>query len=191
MRLTKAVEMAHSLLATRLAAARTAVDATAGNGHDTLFLARNTPADAAVWAFDVQPAALAATARRLAAAGLTGKCRLVQACHARVDEHLAGPIDAAMFNLGYLPGGSHELTTTAATTVAALRKFIGLLAAGGLISVVAYPGHPAGREENLAVAAFLAGLPQTAFTAACWRMLNQKNEPPVLYIVEKIGREPA
>jgi Predicted O-methyltransferase len=182
--------MAHELLRDRLATAKVVVDATAGNGRDTFFLAANTPANAVVWALDLQPEALAATGRLLATHGLAAKCRLINACHSQLDRHVPAPVDAAMFNLGYRPGGDHSFTTQAATTVAALERLTVRLAPDGLISIVAYPGHAAGKEENTEVANYLATLPQTGFTVACWRMLNQKNEPPILYIVSKTGREP-
>ncbi len=191
MTIANAVAMAHRLLADKLATARTVVDATAGNGRDTLFLAANTPGDAVVWAFDRQQAALDNTARLLAEHGLGGKCRLVADCHSRLGDYVSGPVDAAMFNLGYLPGGDHGFTTCAASTVAALGCLTGLLAPGGLVTVVAYHGHPAGCEENAAVAEYLAKLPQTAFAVAAWRMLNQRNRPPILYIIGRTGRETA
>jgi hypothetical protein len=191
MTIANAVTMAHRLLADRLATAGTAVDATAGNGRDTLFLADRTPDDAVVWAFDLQQAALDNTARLLDEHGLGGKCRLIADCHSRLDSYVTGPVDAAMFNLGYLPGGDHGFTTRAATTVAALGRITGLLAPGGLITVVAYPGHPAGDEENAAVADYLARLPQETFTVAVWRMVNQRNRPPILYIIGRTGRETA
>jgi SAM-dependent methyltransferase len=189
MTIANALTMARHILRDRLAAAKTVVDATAGNGHDTLFLAANTPADATVWAFDLQQEALDATARRLAEHGVNGKCRLVCDCHSRIADHVTGLIDAAMFNLGYRPGGDHSFTTGAATTVAALGAITRLLAPGGIVTIVAYPGHDAGEEENTAVADFLATLPQAAFTSAVWRMLNQRNKPPILYIIGKTGSE--
>lgn len=189
MTIANALAMARNLLLDRLAAARTVVDATAGNGHDALFLAAHTPADAVLWAFDLQPEALDATARRLAEHGLSGKCRLTRDCHSRVADYVTGPVDAAMFNLGYRPGGDHGFTTRAATTVAALEAITRLLAPGGIVTIVAYPGHAAGEEENTAVADYLATLPQAQFTAAAWRMLNQRNKPPILYIIGKTGSE--
>ncbi len=191
MTIANALTMARHLLKDRLVTARTVVDATAGNGHDTLFLAANSPGDAVVWAFDLQPEALEATGRRLAEQGLSGKCRLICDCHRRVADHVDGPVDAAMFNLGYRPGGDHRFTTVAETTVAALGAITRLLAPGGIVTIVAYPGHDAGEEENTAVADFLATLPQAAFTAAAWRMLNQRNRPPILYIIGKTGSETA
>ena len=191
MTIANALAMARHLLRDRLATAGTVVDATAGNGHDTLFLAANSPADATVWAFDLQPEALDATGRRLADQDLTGKCRLICDCHSRVADYLDRQVDAAMFNLGYRPGSDHRFTTGAETTVAALGAITRLLAPGGLVTIVAYSGHDAGEEENTAVADFLATLPQTAFTAAVWRMLNQRNRPPILYIIGKTGSETA
>lgn len=181
------MSVAHALLRDRLAAARVAVDATCGNGHDTLYLARYSPAAAVVWAFDIQQEALAAAAARLEADGLAAKVSLVGACHSHLGRYVSGPVDVAMFNLGYRPGGDHAVTTTTPTTLAALRQALDLLAAGGLVSVVAYPGHAAGREENAAVAEYLAALPAKEFSAVRWQALNQKGEPPVLYIVEKTG----
>ncbi len=186
--MVKAVDLTRRLLADKLSNASVAVDATCGNGHDTLFLAGGSPAEAIVWAFDTQPAALTATARRLAAAGLDGKVKFVEACHSRLGEYLAGPVDVAMFNLGYLPGGDHAATTMADTTVVALRSILDRLVTGGLMSVIAYPGHPAGYDENTAVAGMLATLPSREFTVGCWQALNQRNRPPVLYLVEKTGR---
>jgi hypothetical protein len=183
----KAVDVAHRLLADRLSTALVAVDATCGNGHDTLFLASRSPAEAAIWAFDIQPAALAVTADKLAAAGLAGKVRLIEACHSRLGEHIAGPIDVAILNLGYLPGGDHAATTLAATTLGALGQILERLVPGGLVAVVAYPGHPAGFAENEAVAEYLAALPPRQFAVASWQALGRLGRPPVLYIVEKAG----
>ncbi len=188
MTIANAVAMAHALLMDKLPSAKTVVDATAGNGHDTLFLAQNTPADAVVWAFDLQTEALSATERLLAEKGSFAKCRLIGDCHSRLADYITAPVDVAMFNLGYLPGGDHCITTSAATTVAALVAVLKLLAPGGLVTVVAYPGFPAGDEENSAVAEYLGTLPQTAFASACWRMLNQRNRPPILYIIGRTGR---
>lgn len=81
------------------------VDATAGNGHDTVFLAELAGRTGHVYAFDVQTAALGATRNRLEAAGLADRVTLIHAGH----ENLAGlvpecTVTAILFNLGFLPG---------------------------------------------------------------------------------------
>lgn len=190
MKLANALNMAKFVLNDRLPLARCVVDATAGNGRDTLYLAENTGPGAVIWAFDIQQAALDNTQKLLTANNAVRKVKLIHDCHSKVAEYVTVPIDIVLFNLGYLPGASRELMTRAESTVAALRQFASLLAPEGMITVVAYPGTPSGAEEKVAVETFLASLPQETFTVACWQMLNQINNPPILFIVEKRGGTP-
>lgn len=128
------------------------IDATAGNGHDTLFLARAVGDAGRVLAFDVQAEALDATRRRLEDAALGGRVELVRESHAKLADHAeSGSVAAVMFNLGYLPGQDHALTTIAEETLTALDASRRVLRRGGLISVVCYPGHAAGETEADAV----------------------------------------
>lgn len=180
-----AVQAAQALLLPHLGQARFVLDGTAGNGRDTLFLARHIPDDALVWSFDIQPAALAATHDLLAQHELTARVRLIHDSHAKIADYIDNPIDAAMFNLGYLPGDSHELTTQPESTVAAISQTAQMLSPGGIMTIVAYPGHAAGYQENESLIAALSILSQRLFSVACWHMLNQVNCPPVLYAVEK------
>jgi len=53
--------------------------------------------------------------------------------------------------VGYRPGGDKRTRTATETTLAALDAAFSILASDGRISIVAYPGHPGGREETEAV----------------------------------------
>ncbi|MBP1763732.1 MAG: putative rRNA methylase [Firmicutes bacterium] len=189
MKLSNAVKMAHQMLAAPLSRAQCVVDATAGNGHDTLFLAQNTLAATTVFSFDIQQAALDKTKQKIAAHGFTSKVCCILDSHVEIISHLTREIDVAMFNLGYLPGGSKTITTQAKTTVSALQKLLPRLSLGGMVSVVAYPGYPSGEEESMALHHFLQSLSQQEYVASSYAMLNQVNQPPVLYMIEKIGGE--
>lgn len=181
--------LAHARLAAHLRAGDRAVDATAGNGHDTVFLAEQVGAGGRVWAFDIQRQALEATQRRLRDRGLEGRVSLVSAGHETLAEHLPrharGGLAAVMFNLGYLPGGDHRLVTRPETTQAALSAAWRLLAPGGLISLMVYRGHAGGREEYLALQdwcrrqgltpATPAG-PPTHAAAPAWWLLRRPRE---------------
>jgi hypothetical protein len=180
-----AIKLAHSLLSARLSVAQCVVDATAGNGKDTLFLASSTPSNAIVWAFDIQEVALATTEKILTAYHLEDKVHLILDSHVRAADYVCEPVDVAMFNLGYLPGVSHHIRTKPQSTVLALQQIVNLLPVGGLISVVAYPKYEAGQHEHHAVREFLSGLPVTYFTVGCWSMVNHTNDSPVLYVIEK------
>lgn len=164
-------QQAHELLAT-YARGSLAIDATAGNGHDTLFLANLVGPTGTVWAFDIQPEALCRTAARLEGQQISVQLRLksghpvpttdvshrviaIEADHAEIalslPPEIRGRVAVIMFNLGYLPGADKECITTTSSTLTALDAAIMLLAPGGVLTVVVYPGHPGGREEAEAV----------------------------------------
>lgn len=174
------------LLAEKLKSASTIVDATAGNGGDTLYLARHSKEDARIYAFDVQKTALDAVRRKLSEASLLAKTELILASHADMDLYVRENIDIAVFNLGYLPGGDHALTTLAETTAAALHKAAALLGENGAIAVVAYPGHAVGLTEERCLFACLTQFPAKFFTVGRYAMINHPNSPPVLYLIEKV-----
>jgi 16S rRNA C1402 N4-methylase RsmH len=138
------------------------VDATAGNGLDSLFLARQVGEGGRVYGFDIQQAALDSAAARLRAAGVESRVQLFRAGHQEMALHLPanirGGIKAVLFNLGYLPGGDKQIITRSGTTVAALNASLEWLAPDGVISVIAYTGHPGGRDEAEQVKAWASGL---------------------------------
>jgi predicted methyltransferase len=167
-----------------------AVDATMGNGRDTVFLARCVGVSGKVFALDIQQEALLRTQQRLCEERLAdGRVQLIAANHAALRQYiplaLHGKIQAVMFNLGYLPGGDKKITTRPGTTCAALEEAVRLLAPGGIVTVVAYPGHAGGQEEADAVVAFARQLPAKEFHVLQYRLLNRKNAPPFLIALQK------
>ncbi|MBL9204882.1 MAG: hypothetical protein JNN01_07340 [Opitutaceae bacterium] len=141
-----------------------AVDATAGRGSDTCFLARTVGPGGRVVAFDVQTEALVITRDRLVREALEDRVHLLQASHACLSELLPAPargrLAAVMFNLGYLPRGVRpSVITRPESTLPALEQACAELRPGGLLSVVSYRGHPGGAEEDAAVAGFFAARP--------------------------------
>ena len=136
------------------------VDATLGKGQDCCFLAGLVGPEGLVVALDIQPEAIATSSARLKDAGLELQVRLIQDSHARLAEYLpkARPLTAAMFNLGYLPGADQTCITRPASTLAGLSTCLERLKPGGLVSLVAYLGHPGGLEEYEAVRQMLESL---------------------------------
>ena len=175
---------AHALIADHLQPGDMAIDATAGNGYDTAFLAGQVGASGQVFAFDIQAGAIEATQARLDKAGLLDKVTLFQASHSQLASHIPvrahGRVAAAMFNLGYLPGSDKTVITRGESTVAALGQLLGLLRAGGAVSILSYRGHPGGRAEHDAVGDYLENEPR-------WKMLDRLtssgDDGPVLWII--------
>ena len=164
----------------------TVIDATAGNGHDTVFLAEAVGETGRVLAFDIQHSAIDSAKARIEAAGLSSRVEFYQASHARVAEHAeAGMVSAVVFNLGYLPGENHELTTVASETLAGLAAAASLLKSGGVLSVVCYPGHAAGADEAVEVEAWMASLTENGWRVAKYAMLGTLRPAPFLLFARK------
>lgn len=148
---------AQSYVAECLGGGAVALDATVGTGADTAFLAAAVGRNGLVHAFDIQPAAIERARQRLAALDLAQRVVWYHADHARLADKLCHqPITAAMFNLGWLPGGDRALTTVPANTLPALDAAARLLQTGGRLSILAYRGHPGGESEENAVAQWAA-----------------------------------
>lgn len=186
------LSFAHKLVSERLQPGNSAIDATAGTGQDTLFLAGICGPRGHVYAFDIQARALALTRQRLdqakqdRLAGVT----LVQRSHAEMEDalpqQLHGMIGAVMFNLGYLPaeGADSALITLTESTLHALQSALRVLRPKGIVTVVLYPGHPGGDGEARAVENWAASLSSAEGQAVIYRQI-QKPAAPYLIAIEK------
>ena len=125
MNLPKATEMAHQLISPRLKKRNSAIDATAGNGHDTLFLAEAVGNGGKVYAIDIQEDAIDSTRQRMEQSEFAKPVQYFCRDHAELADIIPTPkhgkVKAIMFNLGYLPGGDKSATTTWPTTIKAIR----------------------------------------------------------------------
>jgi len=179
--------LAHWLASRSLVAGDTAVDATCGNGHDTLMLARLVGPSGSVTAIDIQPAALDMTRNALAAAAMDdGRVRLVNDCHSRLGASVA-PESAAwiMFNLGYLPGGDRAITSRAVTTCRALDAAVAALRPGGRLAVTSYPGHAEGALEARAVEDWMSTAAAGGMRVAQYLQPFTRKPAPVLWLAAK------
>lgn len=102
---TKAVsltKLAHSIVRRAVRVGDTVVDATAGNGHDTVFLAACTGPSGHIHAIDIQPEAIKSTRSRLESETVVN-VTLHQEDHSKVLKSLlesSEVVGAIMFNLG-------------------------------------------------------------------------------------------
>ena len=156
------------------------VDATMGQGYDTVFLAKLSNH---VFAFDVQEVALVTTRQRLSDNELTAE--LILDGHENLDLYIKQPVDSAIFNLGYLPQSDKSIITHGQTTLAALTKLLALLVRGGRIGMMVYYGHDGGVEERDEVLAYVMALPQNAYHVMRYGGINQAHQPPFALLIEK------
>ena len=182
----KSLEVSHMLVAQKLRFGDAAIDATMGNGHDTLFLARCVGEGGRVYAFDIQGRAIAQTQTLLKKHQCEAQVSLICGSHHQMDQHVECRVNAVMFNLGFLPGSENKkIVTRSKTTIEAIDKALMLLDVGGLLVVVIYPGHEEGALEKEEVLCFVSQLPQEQYNGFCFDLINQINKPPVLVGIEK------
>ena len=185
MKLLRVLPMAKQLLAESVNSGDIVVDATAGNGNDTQFLAGLAGELGHVYAFDIQQAALDSTAKRLGE--LNSRVSLILDSHENVDQYITDEVGGAMFNLGYLPHGEDlSIVTKPDSTINALHKLLNMLKVGGIISIAVYDGHNGGSNERDALLSYVQSLHQADFQVIKYEQLNRQNNPPFLIAIEKM-----
>ncbi|MBL8814219.1 MAG: FAD-dependent oxidoreductase [Planctomycetaceae bacterium] len=179
-------QLAHNILRRVLQPGEKVLDATAGNGHDTLFLAKIVGSEN-VTAIDLQPKALESAKARLSAENQPN-VQWLQGDHAILLEQLEQTTEryrAIVFNLGYLPGADKNVVTQVETTARAITVAERLLEEGGVMTVITYPGHDAGREEEQYLRSVATARSQSANRID--RIAGNEDDPhsPVLYVFRR------
>ena len=168
-----------------------AIDATCGNGFDTLFLAGQVGRSGIVYGVDIQERAIETSRKKLHEADLLPQCRLMVGSHSHLTSIIkpahVGRISVVMFNLGYLPLGDKSIVTKPETTVNALEQAVELVRPGGLVSILAYPGHAGGLEEANCIANWI-GRCELNFHAEKFQDSNNGNSP-ILWALTKESLE--
>lgn len=185
MLLSNSLAISHELIKRVVQQGDAVVDATMGNGNDTLLLARLVGEKGKVYSFDIQECALANTRNRLEEAGVTDYVELIKDGHQNIDLYVPKGIRAVMFNLGYLPKGDHSIGTKADTTIEALKKSMELLMVGGIIMLVIYYGGDSGFDEKEAVLEYIKTIDCRKYTVLVSDFVNQINCPPIAVCIEK------
>ncbi len=185
--LETALHYSHYLLDKAVKTGDITIDATVGNGHDTLKLAHLVGSTGRVIGFDIQEQAIQTTLEKVIADGFKSQ----------VDLHLSGheeigslsledeSVSTVVFNLGYLPRGDKSIVTTPATTLEAIQHSLPLLKKDGVLLIMVYYGHEGGRNEKDAVLSLVETLPQKDYNVLRYGFINQVNSPPFLLAVEK------
>lgn len=154
------------------------IDATCGNGHDTLFLSQ---LQVKLYAMDIQQEAIDEAKARV-----QNPVIFVMGCHSQFPEEISlESVKLVVYNLGYLPGGDKGFTTKVKTTLISVKQALSLLTKGGVISITCYPGHPAGEEEEKELLAFTNTLNPKEWSVTYIRFHNRKLAPSLLMIQKK------
>ena len=163
------------------------IDATMGNGYDTIYLGNLVGENGKVYAFDVQEEAIKSTKKKVERDNMTDRVELILDGHQNLDKYVKEEVSCVVFNLGYLPRAKHVVITKPDTTLEAIKKSLKLLKPNGIISIAAYIGHEGGLEEKNYICEYLDNLNQNEFNVLHMQFTNQINNPPQLILIEKKG----
>jgi hypothetical protein len=172
--------LAHTYWKKHLRPGDYAIDATAGNGCDTLELVKIPLIQ--VISLDIQQVALEKTKRALPQEFLP-RVSLHSLCHSKLDLlPLLAPPRLIVYNLGYLPGGDKSITTETSTTLQSLHKAVNLLAEDGALSITCYPGHSEGEREEKAILEWAGALSSSSWQVCHHRWVNRPRSPSLLWM---------
>jgi methylase of polypeptide subunit release factors len=161
------------------------VDATAGRGKDTVFLAQCVGQAGKVYAFDIQEEAIRATKDLLQERGLFDRVLLLQKNHSEMGPLIPDQVKAIVFNLGYLPGSNKQIVTRAETTIEAVRQGLDRLTHRGILALTVYRGHEGGLDESQKLTNYLSLLPKKDFSVIQGIYLNQGEQSPFWIMIQK------
>jgi hypothetical protein len=164
----------HDLIRCNTSSVDVLVDATLGNGYDTLFLSTIAKH---VYAFDIQEKAIQASKKRLT--GITN-VSFIHDSHEKILEYVSN-FKGVVFNLGYLPGSDKSITTLADTTIKTLEQLLPKLPIGGFVSITVYIGHDQGKLESAAVETYLENL-NSNYEILKSTIFNKRSAPYHLFI---------
>lgn len=166
----------------------TVIDATLGNGQDTLKIAQRLGPKGRLYSFDIQKEAIERSQQLLEEADIKlPQIELIHDSHIHFDRYLAPKehVDFIIYNLGYLPRGDKSITTVAESTLQSVKAGLLRLKPYGVMVIAVYHGHEAGKEERDQLAQYLSTLDQRQYHVFCQQFINQKNNPPFLYLIER------
>jgi len=166
------------------------VDATVGNGYDTVFLSEKAGASGHVFGFDIQEDAVKQTEQRLNEECLPENWTIFHSGHEDMLELIPaefhGRVNVVMFNLGFLPGSDKTVITKSETTLKAIKASLEVLAKGGMLCIAIYAGHPGGDEEDVAVREYCNALDYHSYRVIQSEMINKPGHPIRMLFVSKL-----
>lgn len=182
----KIVDFVHMLINTSYGGKKNLqiVDATCGNGFDTLFLCKIAGTTGHVAAFDIQNQAIERTRSLLESSINYNNYDIIKDSHEKINIYTKDKIDIAIFNLGYLPFSDKKITTNPDITCSAIKNLLPLLNNDGRIFITTYIYHDNGQEINK-INSFLKKLNKSKYNVINIKLINKENYPPELFIIEK------
>ena len=181
----KSTLIAHSYWEKLIKPGDVVIDATLGNGYDTLFLAKLLKGDGQLIGYDIQKNAIENTLALLKKNLQKEELECITLKHASHEFFEVPFAKLIVYNLGYLPGGDKTITTHAETTLNSIKDACRILQEGGAVSVMCYVGHEEGAEEYEKLFTYFSSLPPEKFLVCHHQWINREKAPSFFWCVKK------
>lgn len=176
----------HKFMAEHIKQGDLCIDATAGKGRDTAFLCSLVGDTGKVLAFDIQSSAVEQTQGLIKEKGFQNIASVYLDSHENMGKYAdKETVDAIMFNLGWLPGGNHNIFSKPESTISAIKSGLELLKPGGVMSVCIYHGKETGTAEKDALLPFFETVDNKKYTVLKLSFLNRTGEVPIPILIIK------
>ena len=172
------VELSHEFLKPVLHAQAICIDATIGNGKDSMFFLNQNVRK--VYGFEIQEDILEKTKEHVADV----RWIPILEGHEKMMNYVHEEVDAILFNFGYCPNGNETITTLPSTSLEAVKQALMLLKRKGRLVLVLYP-HQYGNEEQETIESYLETLSQHDFQIYKIQALNVKQMPYMIGIEKR------
>lgn len=156
------------------------IDATCGNGHDTLFLAQNFP-KSQIHALDFDLVAIKNTKKNCN----NYKNIIYHNMNYKYINKITKNVDIILYNTGYLPRSKIDLSLfSIEDLLISLKKSLSILKPTGIIVLMIYQGHDAGKSLE-AVTNFCKNLNKYEYISFVYKTLNTSLAPSLILIERK------
>lgn len=187
------LDLAHAYWERILQKGDIAIDATCGNGADSLLIAKKILDDnfGFLYVMDIQEKALHITNDLLLShlpENLVRNVHFLKQSHETFPKDLKqNSVKLIVYNLGYLPGGDKTITTHTSSTLTSLMNALPLLCDGGAISITCYPGHEEGAIEEKEILQLCQSLNPFQWNCCFHQWPNRKKSPSLLFLQKSIA----
>lgn len=155
------------------------VDATLGNGNDSLYISQLIKNKGIVFGYDIQEQSII-NSNALFKLHNTKNIITKLKSHEFIEEE---NIDLCIFNLGYLPRSDKKIKTNKTTTINALNSVISKMNKEKMLIIICiYIGHQEGLEESNALEEFVKNLPSNKYLVCKYQNYNRPLSPYILTI---------
>jgi hypothetical protein len=179
--------LSHNLIKNFLKKDYICVDATLGNGYDTLFLANlfrkyNLKK---IIGFDIQKKAIensTAFLKKNIDDSILKNIFFYLDSHENFSKYLNEKVNLFIYNLGYLPRSDKTITTLADSTIKSLKSAFEYLSDTSAICITLYPGHLNGEVEKNEVLKYLETADYKKYSILHYNWINKDKSPSVIWI---------